>query len=401
MSGTRYPLEVNPQLPTRLARLDELANNLWYSWDRPTRDLFARLHNKLWRAVGHSPKAFLKRVDQRRLDEAAEDPEFLGAMARVLSAYDAYHTRAPREHGPRMAEGELIAYFCAEFGFHESLPIYSGGLGILAGDHCKTASDMNLPFVGVGLLYRQGYFLQTIDGEGRQAAAYRDSDFDDLPVAPAVLGSGEELHIQVELPGRIVEVKVWQVRVGLVTLYLLDTDLERNTPHDRDIAHRLYGGDRTTRIEQEIMLGVGGVRALQALGLRPTVWHINEGHAAFLILERTRQLVRQGLDFATALVAAASNTVFTTHTAVPAGHDHFAEDMIRQYFESFANEIGCNIESLLSLGRIEGQHEFNMTALALRGSSYHNGVSRIHGEVSSRICNDLWPQIDPADNPVD
>ena len=401
MSGTRYPLEVNPQLPARLARLDELANNLRYSWDRPTRELFARLNHRLWSAVGHSPKAFLNRVDQHLLDEAAENPEFLDAMARVLTAFDSYHTAAPREHTPRMAGGELIAYFCAEFGFHESLPIYSGGLGILAGDHCKTASDMHLPFVGVGLLYRQGYFLQTIDSEGRQAATYRDSDFDELPVMPAVLDSGEEVHIQVELPGRRVEVKVWQARVGLIKLYLLDTDLERNTPHDRDIAHRLYGGDRTTRIEQEIILGIGGVRALQALGLHPTVWHMNEGHAAFMILERIRQLVRQGLDFAGAFEAAANNTVFTTHTAVPAGHDHFAEDMIRQYFGNCANEIGCNIESLLSLGRIQGQHEFNMTALALRGSSYHNAVSRIHGEVSSRICNDLWPQIDPDDNPMD
>ncbi|CAG4883533.1 Glycogen phosphorylase [Georgfuchsia toluolica] len=401
MSGTRYPLEVNPLLPARLARLDELANDLRYSWDRPTRDLFAQLHNKLWRAVGHSPKALLKRIDQHLLDEAAENSEFLGSMARVLSAYDSYQVRPSREIGPRMAEGDLIAYFCAEFGFHESLPIYSGGLGILAGDHCKTASDMHLPFVGVGLLYRQGYFQQTIDGEGRQAATYHDSDFDELPVAPAVLDSGEALHIQVELPGRMVEVKVWQVRVGVVKLYLLDTDLEQNTPHDRDIAHRLYGGDRTTRIEQEIILGIGGVRALKVLGLHPTVWHINEGHAAFLVLERIRQLVRQGLDFDSAFEAAASNMVFTTHTPVPAGHDHFAEDMIRHYFESCANEIGCSIESLLALGRVQGQQEFNMTTLALRSSSYHNAVSRIHGEVSSRICKDIWPQIDPDDNPMD
>ena len=401
MSGTRYPLEINPRLPVRLARLDELANNLRYSWDRPTRDLFARLHSKLWRAVGHSPKAFLKRVDQHILDEAARDPEFLGAMAQVLSSYDSYHAHLSRELGPRMAEDDLIVYFCAEFGFHESLPIYSGGLGILAGDHCKTASDMHLPFVGVGLLYRQGYFQQSIDSEGRQAAAFHNSDFDELPVTPAVLDSGDEVHIQVELPGRMVEVKVWQVRVGVVKLYLLDTDLERNTPRDRDIAHRLYGGDSTTRIEQEIILGIGGVRALQALGLRPTVWHINEGHAAFLILERVRQLVRQGLDFASAIETTACNTVFTTHTPVPAGHDHFTEDMIRQYFGSCASEIGCNIESLLSLGRTQGQHEFNMTTLALRGSSCHNAVSRIHGEVSSRICKDLWPQIDPDDNPMD
>ncbi|MFY9327195.1 MAG: alpha-glucan family phosphorylase [Georgfuchsia sp.] len=401
MSGNRYSLEVNPLLPARLARLEELANDLRYSWDNPTRDLFSRLHHKLWRAVGHSPKAFLKRVDQSILDEAAQNSDFLSSMGRVLSAYDSYHARPPRDREPHMAEDDLIAYFCAEFGFHESLPIYSGGLGILAGDHCKTASDMHLPFVGVGLLYRQGYFLQTIDGEGRQAATYRDSDFEELPVAPAVLDSGEEVYVHVELPGRRVEIKVWQVQVGMVKLYLLDTDLELNTPHDRGITHRLYGGDRTTRIEQEIILGMGGVRALQALGLRPTVWHINEGHAAFLLLERIRQLVINGLDCAAAIEATASNTVFTTHTAVPAGHDQYAEAMMRQYFDGYAKEIGCDIELLLALGRIKGQHEFNMTALALRCSSYHNAVSRIHGEVSSRICQDIWPQIDPEDNPVD
>ena len=401
MPGMRYPLEVNPILPARLARLEEVANNLWYSWHRPARELFARLHQKLWHGVGHSPKAFLRRVDQRILDHAAEDPEFLGAMARVLSAFDAYHAQQPKTQHPQMADGDLIAYFCAEFGFHESLPIYSGGLGILAGDHCKTASDLNLPFVGIGLLYRQGYFFQTIDGEGRQAATYHDSDFDELPITPVVLDDGEALLIDIALPGRTVLIKVWQAQIGRVKLYLLDTDLEQNTLEDRDITHRLYGGDSRTRIQQEIILGIGGVRALFALGLRPTVWHINEGHAAFMILERIRQLAQQGLEFIAALEAAASNTVFTTHTAVPAGHDHFAEDVMRRYFGSFAGEICGDIELLLSLGRIQGQRDFNMTALALRASSYHNGVSRIHGKVSSRICKDIWPQIEPEDNPVD
>ncbi|CAG0955869.1 partial glycogen phosphorylase, partial [Rhodocyclaceae bacterium] len=311
MAGTRFNLEVNPRLPSRLARLDELANNLWYSWDRPTRALFARLGQKLWGAVGHSPKAFLKRVDQHRLEEAAEDPIFLGALARVLSAYDTYHTAPAKEHGPHLPEGGLVAYFCAEFGFHESLPIYSGGLGILAGDHCKTASDLNLSFIGVGLLYRQGYFLQTIDGNGRQNAEYTDADFEDLPITPVLKADASELTIAVPMPGRNLVAKVWKTRVGHVTLYLLDTDLEENSAHDRDIAHRLYGGDRTTRIEQEILLGVGGVKALAAMNIRPTVWHINEGHAAFLIIERMRQLIGQGLDFASAIEAVACNTVFT------------------------------------------------------------------------------------------
>ena len=401
MPGTRYQLEVNPQLPPRLERLNELANNLWYSWDRPTRNLFARLGQKLWGAVGHSPKAFLKRLDQHRLDEAAEDPVFLGSMAKVLSAYDTYHTTPTREHGYRLEDDDLIAYFCAEFGFHESLPIYSGGLGILAGDHCKTASDMNLPFVGVGLLYRQGYFLQTIDAQGRQAAVYHDADFDDLPITPVLTADGVELKVTAPLANREVALKVWQARVGHVTLYLLDTNLEENSEADRDIAHQLYGGDRSTRIEQEIVLGMGGVRALAAMGIKPTVWHINEGHAAFLIIERTRQLVKTGLDFASALEAVACNTVFTTHTAVPAGHDHFAMDMVRGYFESLCHDMGCDIGTLLDLGRTPDQPDFNMTALAIRGSRHQNGVSRIHGEVSSRICASMWPQIEPAENSVD
>lgn len=400
MSGTPFQLEVNPKLPDRLVRLDELANNLWYSWDRPTRTLFARLGNKLWGAVGHSPKAFLKRVDQHRLDEATTDPVFLGAMARVLSAYDNYLTAPSREHTPHMGEGDLIAYFCAEFGFHESLPIYSGGLGILAGDHCKTASDLHLPFIGVGLLYRQGYFLQTIDGDGRQHATYHDTDFDDLPIKPVLREDGGELRVAVPMPGREVTVKIWKAVVGRISLYLLDTDIEENSAHDRDIAHQLYGGDRTTRIEQEIILGMGGVKALTEIGLKPTVWHINEGHAAFLILERMRQLVHNGMSMAAALEAVASNTVFTTHTAVPAGHDHFAEDMMRRYFEECCTDMGCDINELLALGRTPGRNDFNMTALAIRGSRHQNGVSAVHGEVSSQICADLWPQIDPGENPI-
>jgi starch phosphorylase len=400
MAGTLFQLEINPKLPARLARLDEIANNLWYSWDRPTRTLFARLGQKLWGTVGHSPKAFLKRVDQHRLDEAAADPVFLGAFAHVLSAYDTYHDTPRSEHGPQLPDDTLIAYFCAEFGFHESLPIYSGGLGILAGDHCKTASDMNLPFVGVGLLYRQGYFLQSIDSEGQQHALYNDADFDDLPVVPVLRADGSELKVGVHMPGREVRIKVWSARVGHITLYLLDTDLEENSRHDRDITHQLYGGDRTMRLEQEIVLGMGGVRAMQEMGLKPTVWHINEGHAAFLVLERARSLVGSGMPFSAALETVASNTVFTTHTPVPAGHDHFADDMIRRYFEECCHDMGCEVSHLLGLGRINGDADFNMTALAIRGSRFQNGVSRIHGQVSAEICHSMWPQVEASENPM-
>lgn len=284
--GTQFFVEVNPRIPRRLKRLEEIAGNLWYSWNRTSRTLFARLHPGLWNAVGHNPKAFLKRVDEQRLVDAVDDQVFLANFNRILSAYDTYHSEPMRHNGAGLHQSDLVAYFCAEFGFHESFPIYSGGLGILAGDHCKAASDMRLPFIGVGLLYRQGYFSQMIDAEGNQIATYADSDFDDFPVAPVLRDDGSEVHVEVAMPGRKVAVKVWQARVGHVWLYLLDTDIESNSPEDRDICHQLYGGDRYTRIKQEIILGIGGVRALQEIGVKPTIWHINEGHAAFQVLER-------------------------------------------------------------------------------------------------------------------
>ncbi|MBI2960219.1 MAG: alpha-glucan family phosphorylase [Betaproteobacteria bacterium] len=399
--GAAYVLEVNPRIPERLARLEELANDLRYSWDRATRSLFARLNPMLWAVVGHSPKAFLKRVDERRLVEAAEDPEYLISYNRVLSVYDSYHEE-PARRGPSLwlGEGDLVAYFCAEFGFHESLPIYSGGLGILAGDHCKAASDMRLPFVGVGLLYREGYFAQIIDGEGSQHATYADSDFEDLPVTPVLRPDGSEVRVEVDLPGRTAVAKLWQARIGHVRLYLLDTDLPENSERDRGITHRLYGGDRHARIAQEIVLGIGGVRALAALGISPTVWHINEGHAAFLVLERMRALVLQGLDFASALEAVSANTVFTTHTSVSAGHDHFTEEMIAEYFDAYCGDLGIERQELSKLGRDPASHDFNMTALAVRGSRFQNGVSRIHGGVSARMLQALWPQIPPEENPI-
>ncbi|MGE5337816.1 MAG: alpha-glucan family phosphorylase [Gemmatimonadota bacterium] len=399
--GTRFCLEVRPWLPPRLARLAELAGDLYYSWDLPTRGLFARLDPALWDVCGHSPKAFLNQVDQRRLEAAAEDPGYLGHYNRVVSAYDTYLARSPRHtNGVRLDDGELVAYFCFEFGFHESLPIYSGGLGILAGDHCKAAADAGLPFVGVGLLYRQGYFTQEIDSDGNQRATYHDADFDDLPVSPARTADGAELHIPIEVAERTVLVKVWQTQVGRVKLVLLDTDLPENSDHDRFIVHRLYGGDRGTRIEQEVVLGIGGVRALRALNLQPTVWHINEGHAAFLVLERVRECMERGVEFAAALEAVAARTVFTTHTAVPAGHDHFTEDMIRRYFQGYCSAQGIDVQALLALGRTPASHDFNMTALALRGSRHRNGVSRIHGGVSANMLRELWPQVPPPENPI-
>jgi starch phosphorylase len=399
--GTPYVLEVNPIVPKALARLADLANDLWYSWDRPTRELFARLHPGLWNAVGHSPKAFLKRVDQGRLDAAAKDPVFLYKFNRVLSAHDTYDGIAtPATSAIALGADDHVGYFCAEFGFHESLPIYSGGLGILAADHCKAASDANVPLTGVGLLYRQGYFSQTIDAEGNQHANYADSRFAELPVELARDPEGRELRVAVDLPGRAVSVRVWRARAGHVTLCLLDTDVAENADNDRLITYRLYGGDKTTRIEQEIVLGIGGVRALAALGIKPTIWHMNEGHAAFMVLERVRMLVREGTPFDTALEAVAANNVFTTHTPVAAGHDQFASDVIERYFATYCRDVGTPLSTLLAIGRSSGSDDFNMTTLAVRGSRLHNGVSRIHGEVTSRTLQNLWPETPPDENPV-
>ena len=400
--GTPYVIEVSPTIPPRLARLEDLACDLWYSWDRPTRELFERLHPGLWEAVGHNPKAFLRRVDQRRLDASAEDPAFLANFYSVLSSYDSYHEApAARNGGQPLNDGDLVAYFCAEFGVHESLPIYSGGLGILAGDHCKAASDMRLPLVAVGLLYRQGYFAQTIDADGNQDATYAASDFADLPLERVMAPDGNEIRVTVDLPGRAVAVRIWSARIGHVSLYLLDTDVPENGERDRIITYRLYGGDRSTRIEQEMILGIGGVRALDAVGIEPTVWHMNEGHAAFLVLERARRGVAAGLEFAAALEAVAASCVFTTHTAVAAGHDHFGADMMAEHFDRFCDSVGIDRETLLSLGRTPESSDFNMTALAVRGSRHHNGVSRIHAGVSSRMLQGLWPEIPPSENPID
>jgi starch phosphorylase len=398
MRGTIYRLEVRPRLPQRIGRLEELAGDLWYSWHRATRVLFARLDPALWMAINHSPKAFLRSAAQQRLDEAARDPGFLAAYDAALAAYDAYHAPAPAD--ARFAPGELIAYFCAEFGLHESLPIYSGGLGILAGDHCKTASDLRLPFVGVGLLYRQGYFHQEIDADGGQRAVFSDHDFEPLPVEPVTVPGGAELRVDLPLPGRALRIRVWRARIGHVSLYLLDTDVEENVAADRDITHRLYGGDRGTRLEQELVLGAGGARALAALGLEPACWHMNEGHPAFLALERLRRQVAAGVPFAAALEAVAAGAVFTTHTAVPAGHDAFPADVVREYARSAFPELAPHLDEVLALGRAPGNHDFNMTALAVRTSRARNGVSRIHTGVSQRMLAGLWPQIEPEENPL-
>jgi len=266
--GTAYTLQVQPRIPARLERLNELANNLWYSWDRPTRGLFSLLHPGLWNAVGHTPKAFLQRVDERRLLEVAEDPVFLGTFNKVLSAYDTYHSEPLRRNGSEwLRDGDLVAYFCAEFGIVEGLRLYSGGLGILAGDHLKSASDLGVPMVAVGLLYRRGYFRQYLNADGWQQEQYPEADFHALPLTLERRPDGSPVTVQVEFPGRAVQVLVWRAQVGRVPLYLLDTDVEGNRAEDRAVTSTLYGGDKDMRIRQEIVLGVGGLRALKAIGV--------------------------------------------------------------------------------------------------------------------------------------
>ena len=403
MSGTRFTLEVQPRVPEELHRLAELANDLLYSWDRSVRSLFFRLDPPLWISCGHNPKLFLRRVSQQRLQEAAEDRIYVEAYNRVLSTYDTYLQATQRKSIDKHLdpENDLVAYFCAEFGLHESLPIYSGGLGILAGDHCKAASDLSIPFVAVGMLYRQGYFTQTIDEHGSQVAHYTTTDFDQLPLQAVTGKDGAELRVTVDFPGRPVNLKIWEAKAGHIRLLLLDSDLPENDDSDRAITYQLYGGDINTRIQQEIVLGIGGVRALRALGIEPTAWHINEGHAAFQILERCRELVADGLDFASALEQVAAATVFTTHTPVPAGHDIFDHSLVSSYFGEYVDQLELEMAEFLALGSSPGNpNGFNQTVLALHGSRFHNGVSRIHGEVASHMESYVWPQIPDQENPM-
>ncbi len=401
MAATEFTIEIQPKIPERLSRLGELAHNLRFSWDRTTRSLFARLNTALWEQVGHNPKVFLRRVEERRLQQAAEDPVYLDSYDRAVSRFDTYLRETPRVNGATLSAHDLVAYFSAEFGFHESFQIYSGGLGILAADHCKAASDMGLPFVAVGLLYRQGYFQQTIDGDGNQHASYMPSDVADLPVSLARNAAGEEIRVRVNIGQREVMLRPWLAEAGRVRLILLDSDVHENAEADRRITYQLYGGDMETRIKQEIVLGIGGVRALRALGLEPTVWHINEGHAAFSILERCREFVASGLDLPSALEAVASATVFTTHTPVPAGHDVFSIEMIDHYLGDLAKEMRLGVNDLAQLGLKPGEPGgFNQTALAIRGSRYDNGVSRIHRDVSAELLAPMWPQLPPDESPL-
>ncbi|MCK4660478.1 MAG: alpha-glucan family phosphorylase [Phycisphaerae bacterium] len=396
---------VIPDIPPQLSRLRELAYNLWWTWNTDAAALFARLNRKLWGNLKHNPVRLLGKLDQNTLDAAANDAAFLAHMDRVLAALDAYlgrQTWCESEH-PELT-GKRIAYFSAEFGLHESIPTYSGGLGVLAGDHLKSASDLGVPLIGVTLLYRQGYFSQYLSNDGWQFEEYPILDLDHLPIEGVQDEQGNPLRVWVEIGDHSVVSRIWKITVGRAKLYLLDTDCPQNSAEDRSITTRLYAGDQEMRIKQELILGIGGFRALAAMGEVPDVCHINEGHSAFLSLERTRRLIQADeLTFEEAREAVAASTVFTTHTPVPAGIDTFPTALTERYLKPFVEGMGVPIESLIQLGQggSYSQHApFSMAMLALSSARHSNGVSKIHGEVAREMWQSVWPGTPVEEIPI-
>ncbi len=397
---TRYS---NP-LPERIARLEELAVDLWWSWHAEAREVFRRLDYGLWRATAHNPVRMLWLIPHAALEQAAGSAEFLAMYDEAIAALDdarsARNTWWSRRY-PQLA-GQSIAYFSAEFALHQSLPIYAGGLGVLAGDHCKEASDLGVPLVGVGFMYPQGYFHQHISAEGWQEESYERLNWADAPIEAALTPDGKPCITAVPLGDRSVLVAVWRVRMGRVKLYLPDTDLEENAPWDRELSARLYGGDRETRIQQEIILGVGGVRALKALGSDPGVFHLNEGHAGFVVLQRIRDLIEHGATFDAALEEIRQTTMFTTHTPVPAGHDAFPFHLVEKHLAGLWGTLGANRDRFMALGAYDNGSgmQFNMTALAIRSAGSTNAVSQLHGEVTRAMFAPMWPDIPEPERPV-
>ena len=379
---------VQSDVPEKLASLKELANNLWWSWNSEAESLFKRMDPSLWEEVRHNPKLLLEKIDYKRLLVLEDDDNFVADLKKV---YDLFRTYKDRPDDPGKPS---IAYFSMEFGIHPCLKIYSGGLGILAGDYLKEASDSNMNITGVGLLYRYGYFKQKLGPRGEQLSIYEAEEFSHLPINPVKDSVGNHLSVSLVLPGRTVKIRVWEAMVGKVRLILLDTDCDDNSHEDRTITHYLYGGDNENRLRQELILGIGGIRALTALGLKPDIYHSNEGHSAFISLERLRSLITDHhLTFNQALEAVRSSTLFTTHTPVPAGHDAFDEDLLRKYISHYHSRLSITWDELMALGRCEGDSDkkFNMSYLATRMSQEVNGVSKLHGEVSQGMFNKLWP----------
>ena len=397
---------VVPRLPPALERLREVAYNLWWSWAPVAQELFVRIDPDLWEAVHGNPIELLARVDQERLEELAVDDAFTSHLESTWTTFQRYMQREGwfAKHFPEASHAR-IAYFSMEYGIHECLPIYSGGLGVLAGDHLKTASDLGLPLVGVGLAYAEGYFRQVLNADGWQDERYPINDWRRLPVLPVFDAAGKRLIIRVVYPHGIVLAQLWKVQVGRVPLLLLDANLEENAKVDRSITGPLYGGDQEFRVRQEIMLGIGGTHALEAVGLSPTVCHMNEGHSAFLAIERIGRVMRErGVSFPVAAEANSAGNIFTTHTPVPAGNDAFDPGLVRRYLEPYRAALGISDSELLGLGRLEPRDlgaPFSMPVLAMRASDHYNGVSQLHGEVSRKMWQGLWPDLPTHEIPID
>jgi starch phosphorylase len=398
---------VMPHLPKRLQALQQLAYNMWWCWNHDTVSLFRRIDADLFEAVENSPVKLLSGLDQSRLEQLLKDDGFLASMDRILEAFNQYMaspTWFDETYAGKDAKNCRIAYFSAEFGIHESVPTYSGGLGVLAGDHLKSASDLGVPLVGIGLMYREGYFRQYLNVDGWQQERYPENDFFNLPVTLEARPDGSPLLVSIPFPGREVSVRVWRIQVGRVPLYLLDTNIPKNSAEDRQITGQLYGGDHEMRIRQEMVLGIGGIRALRALGKPPTVCHMNEGHSAFCGLERIRSLMEEhNVNFSTAREAVAAGTVFTTHTPVPAGNDVFPSQLIETAFSSYLHQLKLDKHELLGLGRQnprDHNEPFCMTVLAIRLANIVNGVSKLHGSVSRKMWHAIWPDLPEPELPI-
>ncbi len=396
-----FTYNVVPKLPAELEPMREMVYNLWWTWEPSARKLFRHLDPALWDRTNHNPLRMLQLSRQARLVEVAQDDEFIRDLDAIYKKFKAYLSRKDT-YGKQRKNGCSIAYFSAEFGFHESVPNYSGGLGILAGDHCKSASDLNLDFRAVGLLYRHGYFRQQINKDGWQETVALNQNFHHLPLVEVRIDD-KPLLVDCDLPGRKVYAKVWQLAIGRITLYLLDTDIHENSAEDRLITAQLYGGDLEMRIRQEIVLGMGGSRALRAMGIEPDVHHMNEGHAAFLSLELIRRAVQERkLDFYAALQLVASGNIFTTHTPVPAGNDAFSRELMERYFWEFPGKVGITFDEFFSRGQasVNAADAFSMTILALQTSRHANGVSALHGVVSRGLWEDVWAGVPREEVPI-
>jgi len=392
---------VKPRLEGELAALDPLARNLWLSWNFDAVSLFIRIDPDAWAASGQNPVKMLGMVSQDRFDQLAQDDSFIASLNDVKNRFERYKKGETWYKGPKKP---VTAYFSMEFGIDVSLPTYSGGLGILSGDHMKTSSDLGLPLVGVGLLYRQGYFKQYLNADGFQQESYPENDWYNMPVQQCMDTDDKPILISVELAGRLVRAAIWEVKVGRSSLFLLDTNIPENAPEDRLITATLYGGDKETRIRQEIVLGIGGIRALAALGIDVAATHMNEGHSAFLALERIRVIMAEhGLSAREAIQAFTPTNVFTTHTPVPAGNERFGIDLLEKYFRAWLGGFGIDWVEFLALGRENAgdqSESFCMTVFALKLSAFANGVSALHGEVSREMWKNLWPQLPAGEIPI-